>query len=78
MARTLARPTGRASDRADEVTLAHKGAKSPTRGSKLRSTGTKARARVGRSREPRADLEMKLSEALEQQTATSEILILPP
>ena len=51
-----------------------KGAKSPTRGRKLRSTGTKARTRVSRIREPRADLEKKLAEALEQQTATAEIL----
>jgi GAF domain-containing protein len=51
-----------------------KGAKSRTHGRKSRSTGTKARVRVGRNRKPRADLEMKLAEALEQQTATSEIL----
>ena len=51
-----------------------KGANSPTRGRKLRSTGTKARVRVGRNRKSREDLEMKLAEALEQQTATSEIL----
>ena len=51
-----------------------KGANSPTRGRKLRSTGTKARARVSRIREPRADLEKKLAEALEQQMATSEVL----
>ena len=62
------------SDCADEVTLSLKGAKSPTRNRKLRSTGTKARARVSRIREPRADLEKKLAEALEQQTATAEIL----
>jgi GAF domain-containing protein len=73
---------------ADEVTLSRKGAKSPTRGRKLRSTGTKARAHV--SDEPNSLIELKkqldartrelgearrhLSEALEQQTATSEIL----
>ena len=34
------------SDCADEVTLSLKGANSPTRGRKLRSTGTKARARA--------------------------------
>jgi GAF domain-containing protein len=63
------------------VTLSLKGAKSPTRGRKLRSTGTKARARGGRVREPRAELEQQLeayrrelAEALEQQTATSEVL----
>src|SRR5262249_875621 len=54
---------------------------SPTRGRKLRSTGTKARTHVDRAREPRAELEKKLEartraleEALDQQTATSEIL----
>src|SRR5215471_4261027 len=76
------------SDCADEVTLSLKGAKSPTRGRKLRSTGTKARPRVDRMRKPRADLEQQLekyrhelvearehlAEALEQQTATSEVL----
>ena len=69
-----------------------KGAKSPTRGRKLRSTGTKARARAARSRESQArpqqnfeayahELEKKLearerelSEALEQQTATADVL----
>ena len=75
-------------NRADEVTLSLKGANSPTRGRKLRSTGTKARMRVGRVREPRAELQKKLdarerelaesrehfAEALEQQTATSEVL----
>jgi two-component system, NtrC family, sensor kinase len=69
---------------ADEVTLSLKGANSPTRGRKLRSTGTKAS-----TREPRADhLEQQLekyrhelaearehlAEAREQQAATSEVL----
>jgi GAF domain-containing protein len=68
--------------------LSLKDANSPTRGRKLRSTGTKARARVGRMRKPRADLEQQLekyrhelaearehlAEAREQQTATSEVL----
>ena len=54
--------------------MSRKDANSPTRGRKLRSTGTKARARVSRSREPRADIEKKLAEALEQQAATDEIL----
>jgi hypothetical protein len=69
------------SDCADEVTLSRKGAKSGTRSRKLRSTGTKARTHVGRMRESRAELEKKLearmrelAEALEQQTATSEVL----
>jgi len=76
------------SDCTDEVTLSLKGANSPTRGRKLRSTGTKTRAHVGQVRKPPADLEQQLeacrrelaeareqlSEALEQQTATSEVL----
>src|SRR5262249_52857095 len=71
-----------------EVILVRKSANSPTRGRKLRSTGTKARPRVDRMRKPRADLEQQLekyrhelvearehlAEALEQQTATSEVL----
>src|SRR5262249_52155121 len=77
------------SDCADEVTLSRKGASSPTtRGSKLRSTGTKAKARV--SNRPNSLSELKkqleartrelaevrghLSETLEQQTASSEVL----
>jgi hypothetical protein len=63
------------------VTLSLKGANSPTRGRKLRSTGTKAAARV--SNGPNSLIELKkqleartreLAEALEQQTATSEVL----
>ena len=60
--------------RTDEVTVSRKGAKSRTHGRKLRSTGAKARARVTRGRESRAELEKKLAEALEQQTATSQVL----
>ena len=70
------------------MTLSRKGAKSGTHGRKLRSTGTKARKRVGRMRKPRADLEQQLeknrreladarehlAEALARETATSEVL----
>src|SRR6266480_1444815 len=69
-----------------EVTLSRKWAKSRTRGRKLHLTG--AKARVGRARETRADLEQQLKacrreiadarerlvEAMKQQTATSEVL----
>jgi GAF domain-containing protein len=65
----------------DEVILAGKQAKSRRRIIGLRSTRAKARARVDRIREPRAELEKKLEartraleEALDQQTATSDIL----
>ena len=58
-----------------------KGAKNPTRGRKLRSTGTKAGTRVARIGEPPAELEKELeartrelSEAREQQAATTEVL----
>src|SRR5215831_2674807 len=75
-------------DCADEVTLSRKGANSPTRARKLRSTGTKAKARASnrpnslselkkqleaRTREL-ADVRGHLSEALEQQIATSDVL----
>ena len=68
--------------------MSRKGANSPTRARKLRSTGTKAKARVSnrlnslselkkqleaRTREL-AEVRGHLSEALEQQTATSEVL----
>ena len=63
------------------MTLSRKGAKSGTRSRKLRSTGTKASTPVGRTRKSRADLEQQLekyrrdlTESLEQQTATSEVL----
>jgi len=78
----LAGPTGRGTnDCADEVTLSRKGANSPTRGRKLRSTGTRAKARV--SNGPNSLIELKkqleartreLTEAQEQQAATSEVL----
>src|SRR5262245_341073 len=68
-----------------QVTLSRKGAKSQTQGPKVRSTGTKAMRRVTasgasqaaliRKLEARAsDLEKKLSESLQQQTATSRVL----
>jgi GAF domain-containing protein len=63
------------------VTLSRKGLKSDTQERKVRSTSAKARARAGRTRETRAELEeqleacrRELAEALEQQTATSEVL----
>jgi transcriptional regulator with GAF, ATPase, and Fis domain len=69
-----------------EVTLSRKTSKSRTRGGKLQLT--EAKARVGRSRKTRADLEQelnayrreiaqareRLAEAIMQQTATSEML----
>ena len=68
--------------------MSRKGAKSRTSGRNLRSTGTKARTHVDRLRASNADLEEQLkasrrelaearehlAEALEQQTATSEVL----
>ena len=79
---------GGTSDCADEVTLSRKGANSPTRGRKLRSTGTKAKARVSNRPNSLSELKKQLEartrelaevrghlfEALEQQTATSEVL----
>jgi two-component system, NtrC family, sensor kinase len=70
------------------VTLSLKGANSPRRGRKLRSTGTKAKTRIGQVPKPHADLERQLetykrklnearedlAEALEQQSATTEVL----
>jgi hypothetical protein len=56
------------------VTLSRKGAKSQTQGRTLRSTGTRARTHVDRLRASNTDLEKKLAEALEQQTATSDVL----
>ena len=69
-----------------EVTLSPKRAKSRTRGRKRHLTG--AKARVGRARKTRADLEQqlkgcrreiahareRLAEAMKQQTATFEML----
>jgi transcriptional regulator with GAF, ATPase, and Fis domain len=70
------------------VTLSRKGPKSQTRAGGLRSTGTKARTRISRGRNAFVELERQLEvrtrelaearehlvEALEQQTATSEVL----
>src|SRR5215471_928829 len=61
-------------DRADEVTLARKGAKSRRRITGLRSKTTEASTHVDRLRAANADLKKKLAEALEQQAATSEVL----
>src|SRR5262245_25604990 len=55
------------------MTLSGEGAKGGPP-SRIRSARTKARTRAGRTRETRAELERKLAEALEQQTATSEVL----
>ena len=54
--------------------MSRKGTKSRTPITSLRSKRTKARTRVSRIREPHADLEKKLAEALERQAATSEVL----
>src|SRR5262249_22347661 len=62
------------SGRADEMTLSRKGAKSRTRITGLRSKTTKATTDVDRLRAANTDLKKKLAEALEQQTATSEVL----
>jgi GAF domain-containing protein len=67
------------------VTLSGKGAKSRSGGRKLRSTGTKAKMRVDRTRPPRPDAEQQLeacrrelaearAEALAQQAASSQVL----
>ena len=66
-------------EHAYEVTLARKGAKSRTRISGLRSKTTKAKIPVDHLRAANADLnnadlKKRLAEALEQQTATAEIL----
>jgi two-component system, NtrC family, sensor kinase len=59
---------------ADEVTLSRKGAKSRTSITGLRSKTTKARTDLERLRAANADLKKKLAAAVEQQTATSEVL----
>ena len=78
----MAGPTkGQTSDRADEVTLSRKGAKSQTSITGLRSKTTKPRTHVDRIREPRAEFEKELeartrelSDAREQQAATADVL----
>ena len=54
--------------------MSRKGVKSQPRVRGLRSTGTKARTHVERLRAANVDLKKKLAEALDQQTATSEVL----
>jgi hypothetical protein len=54
--------------------LSRKGPKSQTRVGGLRSTRTKARTHVDPVRDSNAELEKRLSEALEQQAATAEVL----
>jgi two-component system, NtrC family, sensor kinase len=56
------------------VILAGKGAKSRRRITGLRSKTTKERTQLDRLRAANADLKKKLTEALEQQTATSDVL----
>src|SRR5262249_46238350 len=56
------------------MNLARKEAKNRRRITGLRSKTTKARTDVDRLRAANADLKKKLAEALEQQTATSEVL----
>jgi GAF domain-containing protein len=56
------------------VTLSGKGAKGRGRVSGLRSKTTKTRTDVDRLRAANADLKKKLAEALERQTASSEVL----
>jgi two-component system NtrC family sensor kinase len=62
------------SDCTHEVTLARKGAKSRRPATSLRSKATKAGTQVNSLRAANADLKKKLAEALEQLTATSEVL----
>src|SRR5256886_6505888 len=57
-----------------QVTSSRKGAKSRKRITGLRSKTTKARTPVDRLRAANTDLKKKLADALEQQTATSEVL----
>jgi GAF domain-containing protein len=56
------------------VTLARKGAKRRTKARNRRSTRTKASAHADRLRAANADLKKQFTDALEQQSATSEVL----
>ena len=53
------------------MTLSRKGAKSRTRGRKLRSTGTKARTRVASGRKLSADLQEQLEARTRELAALS-------
>ena len=54
--------------------MSRKGVKSRGRTTSLRSKTTKAKPHIDRVRAANADLKKRLAEALEQQTATSEVL----
>src|SRR5262249_3969599 len=69
----LSRPEGGTIDCAHEVILARKRAKT-RRHTGLRSKTTKSRTHVDRLPAANADLKKKLAEALEQQSATAEVL----
>jgi hypothetical protein len=62
------------SENAGEVSLSRKGAKSRRGTTGLRSKATKTGTDVERLRAANAELKKKLAEALEQQTATFEVL----
>ena len=54
--------------------MARKARKGQSPGRRPRSAGARPRAHAGRRTEPRAELERRLAEALEQQAATAEVL----
>jgi hypothetical protein len=62
------------SENAGEVSLSRKGAKSRSGTGGLRSKTTKAGTDVEHLRAANVELKKKLAEALQQQTATSEVL----
>ncbi len=70
----MASPDKGTSDYADEVTLSRKGAKSRAHARKLRSTGTKAGARLDDLEQQLEKYRRELAEAREQQTATADVL----